>query len=232
MALTLLDCAHWQQRVYVGHAVCQFDAFRQEAPDSPWAMGVKRVSVETRLLVIRGSVTRLDWFEDFRSQEGIEDGQLGTIPQGFAYGLYEALQWAWDALRTGPMVPFKTIIVGHSLGAAHAALLAGLMMAMDRRPNPARKRVQGLVLFGCPRAGQQRLRELIADIPFVRSFRNRQDPVCEVPISLPILEPWVQACEVIELDEAPPEGDHSLLADHHIDLYARGAAKRDEVIVA
>lgn len=232
MALSLLDCAHWQQRVYDCQAAKQFDRFWDETPECPWALGIKRISPTIKLLAVRGSITRQDWIEDFRSQMGIEDGNLGVIPQGFADGLYGAVDWVGKFLPEGPMVPFKTVIVGHSLGAAHAALLAGLLIAQDKRVNPAYKRVDGLVLFGCPRPGQQRLRELIGKIDFVRSFRNLQDPVCEVPLDIPLLDPWVHPCVLTELNEASISGDFSVLADHHIDLYTQGVAKRDEVVVA
>lgn len=231
MPLSLLDCAHWQQRVYDSQAAKQFDRFWDETPECPWALGIKRISPTIKLLAVRGSITRQDWIEDFRSQVGIEDGNLGVIPQGFADGLYGAVDWVGKFLPEGPMVPFKTVIVGHSLGAAHAVLLAGLLIAQDKRVNPAHKRVDGLVLFGCPRPGQNRLKELIGEIPFVRSFVNRQDPVPEVPLDIPMIEPWVHPCWMTKLDVAPAAGDHTILADHHIDLYTQGMTLVNETLM-
>lgn len=68
----------------------------------------------------------------------------------------------------------QLVIVGHSKGAAEAALFAGLLAAAGRAP------VQ-LTTFGMPKVGGGALRQLVMPLRG-QDFRNGGDPVTQVPL--------------------------------------------------
>lgn len=168
------------------------------------------------LVLLRGSVTPQDWLRDFESELGraLPDWpQLGLLPDGFTKGLPQALAAISARLGDGA----KLVVAGHSLGAAHASQLAAMLLQ--------RYSIERLVLCGCPRPGTSQLVEVLAGVA-VASYRNRSDPVCDVPVTI---DPWLSWCPLapyVALDEVPPAGDSwGLLADHHIELYQAGIAK-------
>lgn len=115
----------------------------------------------TDYVMFRGSVTFLDWIEDFQLMAvPFEDEILGPVHPGAREAIL-AMMPQIDALL-GPSV----VIVGHSLGAMHAALLAGYRVA-------ARLPVDALIMFGEPRSGGPKLSEILANTP-VQSFRNER----------------------------------------------------------
>ena len=119
---------------------------------------IKRVA-GTDYVMLRGSQTFLDWWQDFDDLAiPFNDPILGDVHPGARLGVQE-IKDQIDAL-TGDHVVF----VGHSLGAMHAALLAGYRVA-------AGKPVDGLVMFGEPRSGGPKLSQILAQTP-VQSFRN------------------------------------------------------------
>lgn len=119
---------------------------------------IKRVD-GTDYVHLRGSVTGIDWILDFMNFAApFVDPILGEIHPGARYGVQEIKPIIDD--MCGPHVVF----VGHSLGAMHAAQLAGYRVAAD-------KPVDGLVMFGEPKPGGAQLSKILAGTP-VQSFRN------------------------------------------------------------
>ena len=117
-------------------------------------------------IVFRGSKSEQDWLRDFEASP-VDHPQLGKVEEGFMTGMQDVFRW----LRvSGPANP---IITGHSLGGAHAAILAALYSANDI---PWRE----LVTFGCPRPGYQALRNLLCGRPMT-AYRNGHDIVPTVP---------------------------------------------------
>jgi predicted lipase len=107
----------------------------------------------------------------------------------------------------------KVIITGHSLGAARARVFAALRV-VNHLP------VDRLCVFGSPRPGFANLARVIQKSGMIHmSFRNRNDPVTEVPTILP---QWEHTENYILLDEHAIADDYSPLRDHHIELYQRG----------
>lgn len=110
-------------------------------------------------VMCRGSVTFLDWIMDFKDMAiPVDDALLGPVHPGARDGAL-LVKDQIDAL-----VGDRVVFVGHSLGAMHAALLAGYRVA-------AGKPVDALIMFGEPRSGGPKLSAILAKI-FVQSFRN------------------------------------------------------------
>jgi hypothetical protein len=167
------------------------------------------------VIVFRGSTTVLDWFEDLGSEFPVWDKELGHCAAGFLEGMHN-VEVSIDRKWHGP-----TIITGHSLGAAHAALYAAHRCAIDYPP-------VALINFGEPRPGFERFRDLLKEISFVRSYRNLNDPVTEVPcLGIPgtEIDLYVHSTALTPLSASAPSDDPwGPLAEHHIELYRRGIA--------
>src|SRR5258708_804403 len=76
------------------------------------------------VVVWRGSVTPLDWFEDLGSEVPLWDKELGHCAAGFLGGMRA------NAKHIDQTVGSDVIVTGHSLGAAHAALYAAHLCAL------------------------------------------------------------------------------------------------------
>jgi hypothetical protein len=173
------------------------------------------------LVVFRGSMTLVDWIRDAISElDQPLDGfrAIGDLPLGFGLGMVEVHRALGAVLRPGK----RLIATGHSLGAARAAIFAG-MMAQSAGS------VGDLVLFGCPRPGRQPLKAALSAWS-IRSYRNRHDRVCDVPTD----PPDSHVAEFIQLEERIDWSALSAIArieeladpfrDHHIALYLQGVA--------
>jgi Lipase (class 3) len=163
------------------------------------------------IIALPGSETVRDWILDFEALAVEHDG-LGPVHKGFFTGLPEA----YAAMKARPLRP-RVIVIGHSKGAAAAALLCGLM-ALDDRPAALR------VVWGEPLSGFQTLKDVLADLP-QRSYRNAgdgwHDPVTDVPLRLPPLEAYTRVCPLTDVCAPPPPEDAwGLLRAHHMELYA------------
>ena len=170
--------------------------------------GYKQID-ETNTFTFRGSTSVEDWLRDFDAIP-YDEPVLGRIHAGFWRGM-EKMFAQLRPLLTGPIS-----IQGHSLGAAHAPLLAALC-AEEKIP------VEQLVLLAPPRPGYQQLRDLVqAHIGIKRAFVNGLDPVPALPPAT-MAEPWRQTVDMILLHE-DPEGVEAILPVHYhaVGLYRRG----------
>ncbi len=108
-------------------------------------------------------------------------------------------------------------IGGHSLGAARASLYAFSRIKRGLQ-------VDGVFLFGCPRPGNGVIRDTLATIP-VRSIKNGDDPITDVPLDLELLdEDYCQprAFEHVDCPWNPSLPDWGPFNAHHIELYQEG----------
>ena len=171
-------------------------------------VGVQRRE-DASVICFRGSYDIVDWLRDFEAQMVI-DPEIGGVECGFIQGLRSII-----GKRPGNAVPDKPLyITGHSLGAARALLFAALETV---RGLP----LAGVAAFGPPRPGAARVGEILKNVP-VRCYRNREDPVCDFPLDIPLVDPYVHVGPLLPLDCAPPDGDAwGVAADHHIELYVQ-----------
>lgn len=158
------------------------------------------------VVAFRGSETPGDWFKDIVTDLYLHP-VLGGVHQGFSFGIDET----YDAILKDLKQPL--IIVGHSLGAARALLVAGLMVA---RGIPVSK----VMTCGSPRPGVMTLKTILKDIE-IKSYHNRFDPVPYLPVPSIGLN-YTHPRELIKINIAPPLLDIEPLADHHIELYQAG----------
>lgn len=109
-----------------------------------------------------------------------------------------------------PMLRAKPIFTGHSLGADRACYAASMI------GNYAR-----LVIFGCPRPGNQVFADLFAGKP-VSSYKNRHDPITDLPEHIPNFFPYEHIAPFIEVDGMVDHSMGPLIEDHHITNYVKG----------
>lgn len=179
---------------------------------------------DTNVIVFPGTTQIYGWLRDFEAIDStpIEHPQLGPVHIGFWAGMDQV----WQALTARGCLAGRTIVAGHSLGAARAVLFAGLLTAAGKPP--------ALVLTcGEPRAGMAPLVKLLAPVT-IRSYLNDptngfpDDPVWGVPFHMPLLfgydhprAPIVRPCTPLAQD--PWE----LLAAHHIQIYGESIGSLD-----
>lgn len=164
-------------------------------------------------VMLRGSVTILDWIEDFKDCAlPFNDLVLGAVHPGAREGALQ-IRDQIDAL-----IGDHVVFVGHSLGAMHAALLAGYRIATG-------KPVDALVMFGEPRTGGPMLSKILANT-FVQSFRNADkdghDIVTDVARSIPPMLPYQHVKDPLTDCWRSPDRFDPLMAFryHHFRLYA------------
>lgn len=148
-------------------------------------------------IMFRGSTTFMDWKQDFQDAAlPFGDPLLGPIHPGFRQGVL-LIRDHLDAI-CGDTTP---VVVGHSLGAGHAALYSGYRIA-------SKKPVAGVVMFGEPRAGGPKLSSILSGT-LVYSFCNRNrdghDLITDVPFTdLPRL-PYQHVVDPLTPCEAWPD---------------------------
>lgn len=170
-------------------------------------VGVKHYD-DCSAVSFRGSTTPLDWFRDFEGLM-IQDPTIGAVEDGFMCGIKDV----WDFLGAELDPKKKLYVTGHSLGGARALLFAGLDYVFTSAPTE-------IVVFGSPRPGGNKLKEVLASVA-IRSYRNGLDPVCEVPMSIPFIEPYVHPRDLISVSIPPSSDDEwgDLMGYHHIEKY-------------
>jgi hypothetical protein len=171
------------------------------------------------VIVLRGSVVAEDWRRDFQAfVSPFSHDDLGPVHPGFLSGM-RTVQREVDELI--PIGGNKIIITGHSLGAARASILTGLLQLTTRRSDVIRR-----VVFGEPRPGFQHLADIVSEVSGV-SYRNvangSHDVVTDVPFSVPP-ENYVHPTPLTDASAAP-DGDlvnkWGPFALHHIGLYVK-----------
>ena len=182
-----------------------FDYIDDGAETGVWFGIVRRP--DNDIVCFRGSITVDDWMRDFYA-EMVSLPTVGLVHAGFA----ENMQLVAAKIKT--LIKPNPIITGHSLGAARAAIYGGMLTA-DVHEDPVH-----IVLFGCPRPGGQQLVNCLQNI-IVASYKNRHDPVTDVPLPLPDLD-YTQVRDFTHIDgmvdtSLPPPFD-----DHHIVNYVKG----------
>jgi Lipase (class 3) len=190
--------------------------------DRLWSAGIY-AGIRGNILCFRGSVTLDDWLDDADAAP-FNDPDLGGVHAGFFLNLKEFHSEICQYLGPHP------VIVGHSLGAARAALFSALLAAKGHPPAAA-------ILFGCPRPGFLKAIRYMTEFP-MRSYKNRCDPVTDVPLPFYPDFPYMDAPgriqvnatddDIAELEADPKpwadfEGflEHITFRDHHIELYQR-----------
>lgn len=165
---------------------------------------------EGMIICFRGSTTLQDWERDFQAQM-IIDPDLGGVHPGFIEGMR-------DVFGELPPDPDKSIMItGHSLGAARAWIYAGLLAEHDTIMQGDR-----IVVFGSPLPGAQKLTDILALCP-KKAYKNRHDPVCDVPFDIPLVDPYVHPCQNTRLNIMPADSDPwGAFSDHHFELYLKG----------
>jgi hypothetical protein len=159
----------------------------------------------------RGSVTFLDWLRDFQGLM-ILDPQLGGVEEGFMAGMRDVFAHVVDEIKSPNRKALY--LTGHSLGAARALLLGGLIA---QYPDV----LHSVVTFGSPRPGGQKLKDILRPVE-IASYRNGTDPVPDVPLYIPEFEPYLHPRQMIQLN-CPPDADDpwGTVAPHHIQYYVR-----------
>lgn len=171
---------------------------------------------DASVVVFRGSVSVLDWMRDFNAwADPFHHDDLGPVHPGFLSGVRTVER---ELLTLVPKDQ-PIVVAGHSLGAARASVLSGLL-TIDKRPPVAR------VVFGEPRPGFQQLADILKSVPG-RSYRNGDgrdhDLITDVPFAIPPLEAYVHPTPLTDVS-APPAGvfaSYGMFAYHHIELYVQ-----------
>lgn len=167
------------------------------------------------VVVFRGSIVVHDWLDDFYAIPA--PTRIGMLHSGF----YENMEKIWSELK--PLLTHPVLVTGHSLGAARASILCGLMKVDG--PAPVRRAV-----FGEPRPGMADFAKIIAEIPGA-SYRNTSkrfhDVVTDLPLKLLPPFNFIHPTDLVDVS-CPPTGSIfnkvGLFAYHHIELYQTALA--------
>lgn len=171
--------------------------------------GLKRVEAFD-IIILRGSVVLKDWIRDLRADSILTS--LGMVHAGF----YAGMEFMWDDVRPLLTQP-RTIVGGHSLGAARAGLLCGIMTQAGKAP-------AARIVFGEPKPGFVELAKIIAGTPG-RSYRNgdnrHHDLVTDLAFSFPPFQ-YVHPTPIIPVTARPADetfADLGVFGWHHAPLY-------------
>jgi hypothetical protein len=158
------------------------------------------------IIALRGSVTLEDWKRDFEAiADPFSHSVLGPVHPGFCLGMDQVCEY----ILKGSNPAQKRIIIGHSLGAARAAILTGLLTANGTPPISR-------VVWGEPLSGEAPLKKIISNIPtrsywngdwgpeHYRRFAVVKDPVPSVPLSVMFLA-YVRASAVSQICVRPSD---------------------------
>ena len=224
MTLTDRDCANLCAAAYT------------PARDVPGTWDVAIFLNQVRVLIKRyddcdavvfpGTDDLEQWIEDFTAIPRTTDHpQLGPVHEGFYAGMPVVLPKIVAALRPG--VP--CIVIGHSLGAAHAWLYAGL--TCQEGTTGLQRPPERIVCFGSPKPSMgTKLADALGNAGIsCTSYRNATadgyDRVTDLPWSVPPLLEWQQPEFLTDVAVQPPDVSFAALRWpwHAIALYQQGA---------
>jgi len=208
MPISDLDCANLCLSQYNGE-----DIF-----DRTFCVGGDVVSVKNypdcTAVIHEGSHDAPNWINNFDAvMQQIDD--FGGVEQGFYVNLPAMMVSLQPLLDKSKPI----YVVGHSRGAARAHICGAMLIKRGYNVE--------VVTFGSPRPGDAVLSAVLASAPN-RSYFNyhsidEQDYVCDVPLDLTLVSPFVHPAARIKIDVAPEPGDPwLLLARHHVQLYIKG----------
>lgn len=161
------------------------------------------------LIAYRGSVTPTDWITDFKSFPVLHP-MLGWCETGFVTGLEDDY-----TILSQTVHPFPWF-TGHSLGGARARLMAARFVVGNRG-------VGGLMVFGSPKPGFQKVSDIIGRGNFPHtSYRNRADIVPTLAETILPLFAYTHPDQYIPLDVSPDSNTFESFRDHSMDLYLQG----------
>lgn len=207
---------------YPGVPAVTWDAYDPGTDKVGVCWGLKRVGVYD-VIVLRGSTTFEDWMRDFRTiADPLVTDPLGAVHPGFHCGMPETLD------KIEPLISGRVVVVGHSLGAGRSAILSGLLI--QRGIIPVER-----VAWGEPKPGFSKLATVLGAIPQQTAYRNGDghghDYVCDVPFTLPPLQPYIHPVPLTDVCQKPLAHDTwGIFAYHHMPLYQ--AAMPDNTAVA
>jgi len=169
------------------------------------------------VIVLRGSHTVADWIRDLIALASpFTHHALGPVHPGFLLGM----EHAWSEIKP-QLMDFPPVVTGHSLGAARASILCGLMLLDGIKP--ARR-----VCFGSPKPGFSPLARIIASVP-AASYRNgdtaHHDIVTGLPFSFPP-EEYVHPEQLTFVAGAPLPGDPLGIFAFHRMAYYKAALQK------
>jgi hypothetical protein len=149
-----------------------------------------------------------DWLRDFKAYPEF-DKELGYCHSGFLEGMDDV----FEAIRNSVTNP---IITGHSLGGARARILAG-KFAYHNIP------YDHVCVFGSPKPAFINLSRILekSGSPHI-SYRNRNDIVPTVPLTLPPFLDFVHTESWRMTNAAPAIDNLEPVRDHACELYIAG----------
>lgn len=156
------------------------------------------------IICFRGSITLEDWMRDAHA-EMISFPVVGLVHSGFIEGMPQAMSRIKGMTR-----PNTIVLTGHSLGAARAAIFAGMIEGKAAQ----------VTIFGCPRPGAEQLKNMLQNTP-ITSFKNRADPVTDVPFPLPSAN-YEHVTRLTNIDGMVDFSLGPPWDDHHIINYCKG----------
>jgi hypothetical protein len=207
--------------IYAGTSAVAWNHFDSGEDSDQICWGVKVVD-GCDIVVLRGSITFVDWQRDFDVWANpFGHAKIGPVHPGFLLGLDQVLQ-EYQAFRGSGTN--KLVVAGHSLGAGRASILCGLAIVAGLVP-------AGRVVFGEPCPGFPPLAQLLSSIPDSRSYRNGKfgtfahDLITDVPVNVGPLQ-YVHPTPLIDVEALPPPEDlWGVFSFHHMQLYAQALAQ-------
>ncbi len=176
-------------------------------------VGVRETADGDVVICFRGSDDAVDWFRDFEALA--LKTAYGHVHSGFYEGMEAVHEQLWPHIVGLPYVP-NVYVTGHSLGAARAWIFGAMLIKAGFKPT-------AIVPLAPPRPGFNDFCSILnqSGVP-LRGYHNAGDPVPDVPLFLPPLEPYEQPVSLIPINWAPATEDLSPLRCHHISLYLQG----------
>lgn len=203
--ITSLQCCEYARDLYDPVPFGRFDWIREI---SGVVVGYNALD---NILVLRGSATVEDWVRNFVAIP-VWDSDLGFCEAGFLIGIDDVVTSVHNDIKPG------MTISGHSLGGAHARLLAGKFAKMGIP-------VSFLCTFGSPKPAFINLARIIQKSGMLHtSYRNRNDCVPTLPLTIEPCFDFVHTESWLCLNSAPEVDNLEALRDHAIDLYCKGLA--------